>query len=111
MHSRCPQHHQELHTKREKTVKVGAKEYKGPIYYCGRCKCYYVHIPGLPSTAKRKEIAPSGMPIYYKPVMDGPILPKPVKKKEKAVKAPKTVAKQNEKNIEPEVIKKRRSHK
>lgn len=94
--------------KEKKTVKVGAKEYKGPIYYCGRCKCYYVHIPGLPSTEKRKEIAPSGMPIYYKSVMDGSILHKPVKKKEKTVKVPQTGAKQNEKNIAPEVIKKKK---
>lgn len=61
----CPSSGQRVHTKRTKTVLYNGKEFSGPIYYCTRCKCYYLHIPMLPKGGPSGEVAPSGLKIKY----------------------------------------------
>lgn len=63
--AKCPSSGQSVQTKRTKTIMYCGKEYSGPIFYCARCKCYYLHIPMLPNGAPHSEIAPSGLKIHY----------------------------------------------
>ena len=61
----CPVHGQLLTTKRTKTIRTKAGErYTKPIFYCTRCKAYYIIVDEFSSDFKQKSLADSGTPIY-----------------------------------------------
>ena len=61
----CPVHGQLLTSKRTKTIRTKAGErYTKPIFYCARCKAYYIIVDEFSSDFKQKSLADSGTPIY-----------------------------------------------
>lgn len=61
----CPVHGQLLISKRTKTIRTKAgQRYTKPIFYCTRCKAYYIIVDEFSSDFKQKSLADSGTPIY-----------------------------------------------
>lgn len=64
----CPVHGQTLATKRTKSVRAkdSGTVYTKPIFYCERCKAYYIFVDEFKSDFRAKVLADSGLPIYIR---------------------------------------------
>lgn len=61
--TKCPAHHQKIETRRNQTFKYRGISYGGPIFYCNRCKKYYLFVEGKGPFEKLKTVASSGLTI------------------------------------------------
>ncbi len=76
--TKCPAHGQTIETRRTQSLKHNGVEYAGPIFYCNRCKQYYLFSEGVKLKRRVRLIAPSGLSIT---VTSGAVTKNPVKKK------------------------------
>lgn len=76
--TKCPAHGQTIETRRTQSLKHNGVEYAGPIFYCNRCKQYYLFLEGVKPKRRVRLIAPSGLSIT---VTSGAVTKNPVKKK------------------------------
>lgn len=95
--TKCPAHGQTIETRRTQLLKHNGIEYAGPMFYCTRCKQYYLFSEGVKPKKKIRMVAPSGLSIS---ITSGAVTQNPVKKK--GVKAVQSVKKKpKEKKDEP----------
>ena len=76
--TKCPAHGQTIETRRTQSLKHNGIEYAGPIFYCTRCKKYYLFSEAGRPQNKIRMVAPSGLIIV---VTSGVVTKNPVKKK------------------------------
>lgn len=76
--TKCPAHGQTIETRRTQSLKHNGVEYAGPIFYCTRCKQYYLFAEGVKPKRRVRLIAPSDLSIT---ITSGAVTKTPVKKK------------------------------
>lgn len=90
--TRYPVHGQKIETRRTQSLKHNGIEYAGPMFYCTRCKQYYLFSEEIKPKKRIRMVAPSGLSIS---ITSGAVTKNPIKKK--GVKAVRTVKKNKKK--------------